>query len=150
MDMLTGVYSITLDEKGRLNFPAKLRTVLQQNELYVTQGPDHCLMLFTTEEWTKLAEKIIGSASLFNTRQNLVLREFIQPAQKLEFDKSGRLSIPQGLRDYASLLCGAECLLRGSIKYLELWDAVSYRAYCDKNEAQYLEAAEESMGNILL
>ena len=50
MEMLSGDFRNTLDEKGRISFPAKLRNVLQKNELVVTQGLDHCLMLFTTEE----------------------------------------------------------------------------------------------------
>ena len=119
MEMLIGEYRNTLDEKGRVSFPAKLRSVLQQNELMVTQGLDHCLMLFTLEEWTALTEKIIGSASIFDSQKRIVLRRFIGPAQKVEFDKSGRLSIPQSLREFASLTLGEECVILGVDKYIE-------------------------------
>ena len=101
MNMLIGEYRNTLDEKGRILFPSKLRSALEQiapeqNELMVTQGLDHCLMRFTTDEWMNLNEKIVGSASLFNDQKRLVMRRFIAPAQRLEFDKSGRLSIQIG------------------------------------------------------
>lgn len=147
MDMLYGEFRNTLDEKGRILFPSKLRTVLQQNELMVTQGLDHCLMLFTIDEWAALNEKIVGSASLFNDQKRLVLRRFIAPAQKLEFDKTGRLSIPQGLREYAGLT--GECVILGINKYMELWDAQSYAQYIEKTESSFLQAAE-SMSDILL
>ena len=113
----------------------------------VTQGLDHCLMLFTMEEWASLNEKILGSASLFNDQKRLVLRRFIAPAQKLEFDRSGRLSIPQSLREYAGL--SGECTILGINKYMELWDSASYRDYLEKTESSFQQAAE-SMSGILL
>ena len=147
MDLLIGEYRNTLDEKGRIQFPAKLRTVLEQNELMVTQGLDHCLMLFTVEEWKELNQKIVGSASLFNDQKRLVMRRFIAPAQKIEFDKSGRLSIPQSLREYASL--SGECVILGINKYMELWNAETYKEYLEATESSFQQAAE-SMGDILL
>lgn len=147
MEMLIGEYCNTLDEKGRILFPAKLRSVLQQEVLMVTQGLDHCLMLFTMEEWASLNEKILGSASLFNDQKRLVLRRFIAPAQKLEFDRSGRLSIPQSLREYAGL--SGECTILGINKYMELWDSASYCDYLEKTESSFQQAAE-SMSGILL
>ncbi len=147
MEMLIGEFKNTLDEKGRILFPVKLRSVLEEKELMVTQGLDHCLMLFTLNEWAALSQKILGSASLFNDQKRLVLRRFIAPAQKLEFDKTGRLSIPQSLREYAGLK--GECTILGINKYMELWDTESYNEYLEKTESSYLQAAE-SMGDIFL
>ena len=149
MEMLIGEYRNTLDEKGRVSFPAKLRSVLQQNELMVTQGLDHCLMLFTLEEWTELTEKIIGSASIFDSQKRIVLRRFIGPAQKVEFDKSGRLSIPQSLREFASLTLGEECVILGVDKYIELWSSEEYAKNLLETEPSFQEATQ-SLGSILL
>ncbi|MBQ2315606.1 MAG: division/cell wall cluster transcriptional repressor MraZ [Treponema sp.] len=146
MEMLIGQYRNTLDEKGRILFPAKLRSILQKDELIVTQGLDHCLMLFTTEEWISLNDKIMGAASLFNDQKRLVMRRFIAPAQKLEFDRSGRLSIPQNLREYASLK--GECIIQGLNKYMELWDSASYAEYLEKSEDSFQDAVA-SMDGIL-
>ena len=149
MEMLIGEYSNTLDDKGRCSFPSKLRSVLQRNELIITQGLDHCLMLFTTEEWAALTEKIMGSASIFDNQKRLVMRRFIAPAQKIEFDKSGRISIPQTLREFASLSCGGECIIFGMTKYMELWDAGVYRKFNEDSASSFQEAIE-SMRDILL
>ncbi len=147
MEMLIGEFRNTFDEKGRILFPSKLRSVLQRDELVVTQGLDHCLMLFTTEEWASLNEKIMGSASLFNDQKRLVMRRFIAPAQKLDFDRSGRLSIPQNLREYASLK--GEAVILGLNKYMELWDSQCYSDYLERTEEQF-QKASESMGDIFL
>jgi len=141
MDLLTGEYRNTLDEKGRLLFPSKLRSELTDNVLVVTQSFDHCLWLFTPEEWKNVSSKLMEKASPFNERNRLVLRRFIAPAQEVEFDKTGRLSIPQSLREYASL--SKDCIILGVTKYLELWDADSYHAYLKDNEDSFRSAAEE-------
>jgi len=142
MNLLTGEYNNTLDEKGRVSFPAKLRAELNQNVLIVTRGfDDRCLLLFTSSEWETIKEKLMGTASLFNERNRLVLRRFIAPAQEVEFDKSGRLSIPQSLREYAGLT--KDCTILGVDKYIELWDSQSYREYLEASEEMFKGAAEE-------
>ncbi|MFA6856285.1 MAG: division/cell wall cluster transcriptional repressor MraZ [Treponema sp.] len=146
MDMLTGEYRNTLDEKGRILFPAKLRSELTGNVLIVTQSLDRCLWLFLPEEWKIVSSKLMDSASPFNEKNRLVLRRFIAPAQEVEFDRSGRLSIPQSLREYASL--SKECVLLGVNKYIELWDTESYKTYLEQSEASFRDAAEE-LGTIV-
>ncbi len=146
MEFLTGEYCNTLDEKGRISFPSKLRTELTGNVLVVTQGLDHNLWLYTPEEWKKFSSKLMESTSPFNTQNRLVLRRLIAPAQEVEFDRSGRLSIPASLREYAGL--SKECIILGLDKYMELWDAPTYRNYIEESEASFREAAEQ-LGGLL-
>ena len=141
LNLLTGEYRNTLDEKGRILFPTKLRTGMADKVLVVTQAFDRCLWLFTPEEWENISSKLMENASPFNEKNRLVLRRFIAPAQEIEFDKSGRLSIPQSLREYASL--SKDCVILGVNKYMELWDAESYKAYLTESEDSFRSAAEE-------
>lgn len=140
MELLTGEYNNTLDEKGRISFPAKLRQQINETTLIVTQALDHCLWLFTQEEWKNLSTKLMESASPFDAKNRLVLRRLVAPAQEVEFDKSGRLSIPQSLREYAGL--SKDCVLLGIDKYVELWDAEAYKNYLAETESSFLDAAE--------
>lgn len=149
MELLTGEYRNTLDEKGRILFPTKLRNELfkdsEKNVLIITQAIDRCLWLYTLDEWKNISSKIMESASPFNAKNNLVLRHFIGPAQEVELDKSGRVSIPQSLRAYANL--SKDCVLLGINRYIELWDASEYSKYLEKNEESLADAAE-ALGNI--
>ncbi|MDR1748885.1 MAG: division/cell wall cluster transcriptional repressor MraZ [Spirochaetaceae bacterium] len=147
MFLLTGEYRNTLDEKGRVSFPSRLRTELTDNILILTQGLDRCLWLFPPDEWKNLSEKLMESASLFQSQKRLVLRRLIAPAQEVEFDKTGRISIPQSLREYAGL--SKECVILGINKYIELWDSAEYRSYLEETESSFREATEE-MGDICL
>ena len=75
--MLTGDYRNTLDEKGRIMFPSKLRSDLPQSSLILTQGLDTCLWLFTAREWELLSNKIMENASPFQAQSRLVWRRLI-------------------------------------------------------------------------
>ena len=145
MELLTGEYRNTLDEKGRILFPARMRNELTENTLMVTQGPDGCLWLFTLDEWKVFSSKLMESASPFNPNSRLVLRRLIAPAQPVEFDKAGRISIPQSLREFAGL--SKDCVILGINKYIELWDAAKYKSYLEQTDISFREATEE-LGSI--
>ncbi len=145
MELLTGEYRNTLDEKGRILFPARMRNELTENTLMVTQAPDGCLWLFTLDEWKDFSAKLMESASPFNPNSRLVLRRLIAPAQPVEFDKAGRISIPQSLREFAGL--SRDCVILGINKYIELWDATKYKSYLEQTDISFREATEE-LGNI--
>ena len=140
MDLLTGEFRNTLDEKGRIPFPARLRRELAEETLIITQAVDRCLWLFTAQEWNNFSAKLMGAASPFSGRDRSVVRRLIAPAQTVEFDKGGRISIPQSLREYAGL--SKECIFLGINRYIELWDADVYRAYLEDTESSFQEATE--------
>ena len=148
---MTGEYRNTLDEKGRILFPAKSRNELfgdsEKNVLIVTQSFDRCLWLYTLDEWKNLSSKIMEAASPFSKQNRLVLRSLIAPAQEVELDKAGRLSIPQSLREYAGLT--KDCTILGINRYMELWDADAYSRYLEENDEDLKDAAE-ALSNISL
>jgi MraZ protein len=144
MNLLTGEFRNTLDEKGRISLPAKLRNGLPGNEFVLTQGVDSCLWLFPPEEWATMSGKLMESTSPFSARARLVQRRIIAPAQEVEVDKLGRIAVPQSLREFASLT--KECVILGIQKYIEIWDGEAYRKYLDDNESEFLAAAEELGG----
>lgn len=144
MNLLTGEFRNTLDEKGRISLPAKLRGELGGNEFVLTQGVDACLWLFAPEQWNALSKKLIESTSLFAARARLVQRRILAPAQEVEVDKLGRIAIPQSLREFAGLT--KDCIILGITKYIEIWDAEAYKQYMTANESEFLAAAEELGG----
>ena len=144
MNLLTGEFRNTLDEKGRLSLPARLRGELPGSELVLTQGVDSCLWLFPPDQWAALSKKLMESTSLFAARARLVQRRIIAPAQEVEVDKLGRIAIPQSLREFAGLT--KECVILGISKYVEIWDGDAYRKYLEENESEFLVAAEELGG----
>jgi len=144
MSILTGEFRNTLDEKGRLSLPARMRSELPGIELVLTQGIDQCLWLFPPQQWQELSQKLMASTSLFQAKSRLVQRRIIAPAQEVEIDRLGRISIPQSLREWAGL--SRECVILGISKYIEIWSADEYRKYLEDNKDEFLSAAEELGG----
>ena len=138
--MITGEYRYSLDEKGRLMIPSRVRSEITGNILVLTRGVDRCLWMFTHEEWKKVVDNLLGSTSMFQEKARLIQRRIIAPAQEVEIDRSGRVIIPPTLREYAGLQ--KECIILGIQNYLELWDDATYLRYLEENEAQFKEAAE--------
>ena len=141
MNLLTGEYNNTIDDKGRLSFPSKLRTAINQNVVIITRGLNGCLWLFTADEWEIFQAKLMANASMLNDRNLMVVRRLIAPAQEAEFDKNGRLSIPQSLRDVAGLT--KECTVLGMAKYVEIWNSANYKDYLAASENSFIDAAKE-------
>jgi len=146
--MITGEYRYSLDEKSRLMIPSRIRTEINGNTIVLTRGVDQCLWLFTHEEWKIVSQSLIGSTSVFQARARLIQRRIIAPAQDTEIDRSGRITIPSTLREYADLK--KECVILGMLRYLEIWDGETYLKYLEENEAKFKEAAEEIGNKIAL
>ncbi len=146
--MITGEFRCSLDEKGRLLIPARMRTEVLGNVVVLTRGVENCIWLFPPEEWKTFSENLVGSTSLLQAQSRLIQRRLIAPAQETEIDKAGRIVIPQTLRDYADLR--KECLILGLKKYIEVWSETAYQAYLQENDAKFKEAAEELGGRVSL
>ena len=73
------------------------------------------------------------------------MRRLIAPAQEVEVDKNGRISIPQSLRGCAGL--EKDCIILGLGKCFELWDLKQYEKYLKESEPDFSEAAE-ALGEI--
>jgi len=146
--MITGEFRCSLDEKGRLLLPSKMRSEIAGSMIVLTRGVEKCLWLFPPENWKKFSENLIGSTSLFQEKARLIQRRMIAPAQEAEFDKAGRIMIPQTLRDFADLK--KDCIILGVTTRIEVWDEALYLSYLEENEAKFKEAAEELGGRITL
>ena len=143
-----GEYRNSLDDKGRLLLPSRLRGEIDGNVLILTRGVDRCLWLFPQEEWRKISQNIMESSSMFKSKTRLLQRRIIAPAQECEVDKTGRISIPQTLRESAGLKAKNEAVILGIDSYVEIWDTEIYNEYLAESEEEFQEAAEQ-LGELL-
>ena len=114
--MFTGEYRLSLDDKGRLMIPARLRNELGEN-LYITRGPDRNLLIYPEIEWLKqvdFLESLPDSKALSRH-----IKRFLYTGMTCSFDNQGRILIPLLLREYSGL--NREVVVVGMSKYLEVW-----------------------------
>ncbi len=116
--MLIGEYEHTLDAKGRVSMPAKLRRDMGE-AFVVTKGLDGCLFAFSLEEWSNFENKLKALPLSDRNARNFV-RFFLAGATECEIDKQGRFLIPANLRTAASL--EKETIIIGVGTRIEIWD----------------------------
>ncbi|MCR5054710.1 MAG: division/cell wall cluster transcriptional repressor MraZ [Lachnospiraceae bacterium] len=116
--MFMGEYSHSLDPKGRLIMPAKFREQLG-DKFIVTKGLDGCLFVYPMKEWQNIEDKF-REIPLTSKKAREFMRFFFAGASDLEFDKQGRVLLPQTLRGYAGLQ--KDVVLTGVLSRIEIWD----------------------------
>jgi len=128
-EMFRGLTAINLDAKGRMAMPVKYRTLLSSqanNRIILTiDTEDACLLLYPLPEWEKIEHKLEALPS-FHPMTRRIQRLLLGHATELELDKSGRLLIPNLLREYAAL--EKEVMLVGQGKKFELWSDSTWQS----------------------
>lgn len=127
--MLIGEYEHSLDTKGRLIMPAKLRQDIGE-KFIITKGLDGCLFVFSQNEWLNFETKL-KSLPLSDKNARNFVRFFLSGATECEIDKQGRFLIPTNLRETASLQ--KEVVIIGVGTRIEIWDKEKWNSYNDEN-----------------
>lgn len=136
--MLIGEYEHSLDVKGRLIMPAKLRQDVGE-KFIVTKGLDGCLFGFSENEWTNFEEKL-KSLPLTNKNARDFVRFFLSGAVECEIDKQGRFLIASNLREYASM--EKEIVIIGVGTRIEFWSKDKWKSYNSSENISADEIAE--------
>lgn len=137
--MLSGEYNHSIDAKGRLTIPSKFRELLGEKYV-ITKATDHCLWIFSMEDWEKLQEELTKLPRSKDARD--YIRHMVGSAKIDEFDKMGRALVPAPLRNYARL--DKEAVLIGVLDRVEIWD----KAVWDEREAAVTDKIEEITENL--
>ncbi|MGI5936567.1 MAG: division/cell wall cluster transcriptional repressor MraZ [Oscillospiraceae bacterium] len=117
---MTGEYHHTLDSKGRLFIPSKLREELG-DVFYVTLSADKCLSAYSAESWKAFTEKVNAMPYV----QQRKMRPLFAYAAKCELDSQGRILIPQNLREFAGLKKNVTVI--GCNNHAEFWDSDTWK-----------------------
>ena len=142
-NMFMGEYHHSIDAKGRLIIPSKLRDDLGENFI-VTRGLDGCLFLYPQEQWNAIINKYQELPDTKDKRQ--FLRIFLSGATTCEYDKQGRINIPKPLTSYASL--EKDCIIIGSLEKLEIWSKEKWEEFILANEENMSEIADNLFSNL--
>lgn len=138
--MLMGEYKHTVDTKGRVIIPMKLREELGE-KFIVTRGLDGCLFGYPMSSWQSLTEKFSANLPLSKKNARQVVRFFYSAATEVEFDKQGRIMIPQTLREYATIKKNVRIV--GVSDRLEIWDDSTWKEYVAQTQDTVDELTEE-------
>ena len=125
--MFLGRYEHTIDEKGRLTIPARYRELLE-NGAYVTQGFDHNLIVLPAPSFEQMYVHV-NEMSMTDPNARQLKRLIFSSAERCEFDRAGRILLPQFLRESVGL--DGSATLVGVGDYFEIW---SPHGWAQQNE----------------
>lgn len=141
--MFMGEYQYSIDHKGRLVIPVKLREAKPMRKFVLTRGLDNCLFLYPLDEWKALEEKV-KSLPMSKGEARLFTRLLASGAVESAIDKQGRISIPANLREYASINNEAykDVVIIGALNRIEIWAREKWEEYVKRSERSFEEIAE--------
>ncbi len=134
--MFMGEFSPSLDEKGRLAIPARLRKAFGEEspveKLIVTHGFDKCIMAFRESDWVDFVENKLVPLSQSDPKHRMSIRFLIGGAGECELDKQGRVLLPGNLLNYAGIT--DEVTVLGLYNKIEIWSKATYESYKPNGE----------------
>ena len=140
--MFIGEYEHSVDAKGRLIMPAKLREDIG-DKFVVTKGLDGCLFAYSQTEWLNF-EEILKTLPLTNKNARDFVRFFLAGATECEIDKQGRFLISGNLRNYAAL--EKEVVIVGVHNRIEIWNKDKWNNLDENISADEIAENMESLG----
>ena len=141
-----GQYQTSMDDKGRLSLPAKLRSIKDSDgklrlssDLILTKGLEGCLSLYPESEW-EVVQKRLSSLNFTQKDFRFFSRRFYSAAAVVTPDKTGRILIPSNLITEAGLT--KELLIIGVNSSIEIWHPERFRYYLEQFSGSYEEVSE--------
>jgi MraZ protein len=123
--MFFGQFEHSIDEKGRMTIPVRYRELLVHGA-YILRGLDNNLMVLKAENFETLQQHL-SQMSITNSDARDLARRLFGSAAILEIDRSGRILIPQFLRD--ALKLNHSAVVVGNGIYFEIWDSESWQSH---------------------
>lgn len=115
--MFFGQFDHSIDEKGRVTIPARYRDQLEDCAC-LTLGFDNNLMVMRENDFQKLCKKVEAMSITDSVARDLA-RSIFSNFDKIEFDKTGRILIPQKFREKLGLTTMVKLVGLGN--YFEIW-----------------------------
>lgn len=137
MSSFKGSYLYSVDNKGRINIPSKLRKYLSpeaNDNFVVTRGYEQCLFVYPQDEWMRLEESIRQLSST-NPKHRFFTRTLCQHAAEVQLDGQARITVPKELLQFSGI--ESDVMIIGVLERIELWNPKRYEEYQQTQSESY-------------
>ena len=144
MSSFKGSYDYSVDNKGRINIPSRLRKYIspEANDTFVvTRGYEQCLYVYPLDEWNKVEENIRQLSST-NPKHRFFMRTLLERATESQLDGQFRITIPKELLQFAGI--ENEVFIIGVLEHIEIWNPLTYAEY-QKTQAESYESVAQTV-----
>lgn len=145
MTFFQGYEQYSIDDKGRVNIPARMRKMLSTesaNTFILTRGNDNCVSAYPLDEWKKYMERI-SQLNQFDEKNRRFMRSFLKWNVEVTLDRQNRISIPKSHLELAEIK--KNVVILGQYDHIEFWDPDKLEEYEKNSEIELEELAEKVM-----
>lgn len=145
LNLFRGQFTYSVDSKGRVSIPAKLRKQVSAdaNDTFVmTIGTVNCIDVYPLDQWQQIEAKLL-ELNAYQPKDGKFIRMILQNASDDTLDSQSRILIPQNLLKYAKI--EKEVLILGALKKIELWNPEVFAEYLKQTPDTYEQIAAEVM-----
>jgi MraZ protein len=114
----TGTFRHTIDTKGRLIVPSRLRDQLEKDLVVLTVWPDGCISMWSGQGWETLQSKLLAQRQS-SPQARAAVRQIASMAHTDQVDRQGRITVPQNLREHAGIT--RDVVVTGALDHGEIW-----------------------------
>lgn len=138
----TGEFRHTVDVKGRLIVPSRMRDELSGDRVVLTRWLEDCIAIWSADGWAEMEARLraLGSSS---PRARRFVRWVASSAHIDEVDKQGRITVPQRLREKAALK--RDVVVIGALNHGEIWSPERWEQHNEVTDEQQLAELAEGL-----
>jgi MraZ protein len=129
MSSFKGSYQFTVDSKGRINLPAKMRKNIapEAGDTFVlTRGYETCIFVYPNDEWL-LLEESIRKLHTSDPKHRQFMRTLLELATEVQIDSASRLMLPKDLLEFGKIENDVKII--GVLGHIEIWNPTVYAEY---------------------
>lgn len=145
MAFFKGEETYSIDNKGRVNIPAKMRKSLtpEANDTFVvTRGFDTSIFAYPYDEWKKYEESF-KELNPFDKKNRYFLRKFLMWSEEVKLDAQQRITLPKKLLEFANI--AGKVTIVGQMDHIEFWAPEEFERYMNEFDETYEDVAKEVM-----
>ncbi len=121
MDRFAGRYEHSLDTKGRLVLPSRIRTPFEGLGGYLAKGQEGCVALWPVERYEERLALLEARSDDTDDKLARATVRLFASAEHVVPDVQGRIAVAPYLQDWADL-DPSRVLVRGANRIVELWN----------------------------
>ena len=143
-----GRWDYSVDAKGRVALPAKVRRVVRpeaNNSFTVTRGIDTCLYVYPSYIWDRI-ESQFRRLNPYQRNARNFMRVWMSWAEDVTLDSQGRIPLSKRLMEFSSI--SDRVVIIGNLDVIEIWDPDEHAKHELAVDIDYSELAESVMGGL--
>lgn len=154
LEFILGEFPRTLDERHRLSIPAELAEPLLHggNDCILAKEQPGCLSLWNAADWQAALENGVDLVKSKMRAGKLAGRvDEVQQLSRLlstrhrsvQLAGRGRLSIPEGFREFLQVEQGGEVIVIGAGVCVEIWSPRAWLSHLETHMTQFRQLFEK-------